>query len=127
MDWVSDTVTAFGQSMGIPGLALDPDGYVLFTLENGGILCVQDLQPEGGQDVLITVAQPLPAPPAASMRKALRLADFRASPLSQIQLALRGEDLVVTLRMPRHSFVLSALEDAVEALFDFHTRVAQLH
>ena len=34
-------------------------------------------------------------------------------------------DLAVTLRMPRHSFMLSALEEAVEWLFNFHERVEQ--
>jgi type III secretion system chaperone SycN len=127
MDWVSDTVSAFGQSIGIPDLALDTDGYVLFTLESGGLLCVQDLHAEGANDILVTVAQPLPLPRAAAVRKALHLADFRKSPAWQVQVGLRGEDLSVSLRMPRPSFVLSALEDAVQALFDFHSRVAQEH
>jgi len=66
-------------------------------------------------------------PRAGALRKALLLADFRKSPAWQMQLGLRGEDLSVSLRMPRPSFVLSALEDAVQALFDFHSRVAQEH
>jgi hypothetical protein len=77
--------------------------------------------------VLIILAKPLPSPPAASLRRAMLMADFRVNPSSQMQLAMRGPDLVVTLRMPRHSFMLSALEEAVEALFDFHVRVAQMH
>jgi hypothetical protein len=127
MDWVSDTVSAFGQSIGIADLALDNDGYLLFSLESGGLLCVQDLHAEGDNDILVTVVQPLPMPRAAAVRKALLLADFRKSPAWQMQVGLRGEDLSVTLRMPRPSFVLSAFEDAVQALFDFHARVAQDH
>jgi len=127
MDWVSHAVSAFGQSVGIPDLALDHDGGVLFTLEPEGVLCLRDLLPSGGDDVLVIVAKPLPSPPAACLRRALLMADFRTNPSLQMQLAMRGADLVVTLRMPRHSFMLSALEEAIEALFDFHARVAQLH
>lgn len=126
MDWVSHAVSAFGQSVGIPDLALDNDGGLLFTLEPEGVLCLHDLLPSGGNDVLIILAKPLPSPQAACLRRALLMADFRANP-SQVQLGMRGADLVVTLRMPRHSFMLSALEEAVEALFDFHARTAQMH
>jgi type III secretion system chaperone SycN len=127
MDWVSHTVSAFGQSVGIPGLSLDTDGCALFALEPSGMLCLQDLLPAGGEDVLIVLARPLPSPPAACLRRALMLADFRANAGWNTQVGMRGEDLVVSLRMPRHSFMLSALEEAVEVLFDFHARVAQLH
>jgi type III secretion system chaperone SycN len=127
MDWVTHTVSAFGQSVGIPDLALDAAGCALFALDAGGTLSVHDLAPAGGDDVLVVLAQPLPMPAEAGMRRALRMADYRESPLWTMQVALRGEELVATLRMPRPAFVLSALEEAVEALFAFHTRVAQLH
>lgn len=127
MDWVSHAVSAFGQSVGIPDLSLDDDGGVLFTLEPDGVLCVRDLLPLGGNDVLVTLVKPLPSPSAAAARRGLLAADFRVNPTSQIQLGVRGANLVATLRMPRHSFMQSALEDALDTLFDFHARVAQMH
>ena len=127
MDWVSHAVAAFGQSVGISELALDNDGYVLFTLEDNGVLCLHDLLNTGGGEVLITLARSLPAPQAASARRALALADFRKSNSREIQLSVRGADLVVTLRIARHSVMLSSLEDGVEALFGFHAAVAQMH
>jgi len=69
----------------------------------------------------------VPMPAAACVRRALQLADFRSNAAVQMQLAMRGADLVVTVRMPRHAFMLSTLEDAIEALSDFHTRAAQVH
>jgi hypothetical protein len=32
---------------------------------------------------------------------------------------------VATLRMPRHSFLPNALDEAIEALVDFHARAAR--
>lgn len=127
MDWVSQTVASFGQSMGIQNLSLDSDGCALFTLEPGGSLSLQDLQLSGGDDVLITLAKPLPVPQEASIRRALLMADFRVNPTWETQLAFQGGELMVTLRVPRHSFLASTLEEAVEALFNFHGRLAQSH
>ncbi|WP_194792869.1 hypothetical protein [Caenimonas koreensis] len=127
MDWVTHAVAAFGQSIGIADLALDSDGYALFTLEDNSLLCLHDLVTAGGDEVLITLSRPLPAPQAAAARRALLAADFRKCPLGQIQLATRGADLAVTLRMPRHSVMLSALEDGIDALFRFHANVTQMH
>ena len=125
MDWVSDTVFAFGETLGLPALALDEDGYLVFALEPSGTLCVQDLQGSGSNEVLVMLAQPLPQVPAIATRQALQLTDFRGNPTWPIQLGVRNDNLVVTLRMPRHSFIVSALEEAVDALFDFHARVAR--
>jgi type III secretion system chaperone SycN len=127
MDWVSHTVSAFGQSVGIPELTLDNDGYAMFVLEPGGMLCLQDLAVAGGDDMRVMLSRPLPTPAAACVRQALRMADFRAGSPWVMQLGLRDGDLVVTVRMPRHSFMLSALEEALEALFEFHGRVSQAH
>lgn len=127
MDWVAHAVASFGDSVNMPGLALDQDGCALFTVESDGVLSLQDLQVVGGNDVLISLARPLPPPHAPNARRALTMAHFKANPIWDTQLALRGGALVVTLRMPRHSFMLSALEEAVESLFSFHARLEQSH
>lgn len=127
MDWVTQTISSLGQSMGIPELALDAQGYALFALEADGSLCLQDLRPFGGEELLVILSKPLPAPPGVSARGALASADFRASLSWQMQLGLRDGDLRVTLRIPRPSFTLAVLEDALQTLFDFHARVAQEH
>jgi type III secretion system chaperone SycN len=124
MDWVTDTISAFGRSMGLPDLEFDEDGYVLFDMEPDELLCVQDLQPAGSEFILVTLAKRLPEQRALAIRKALRAADFRGNPTWQMQVGSRDEDLVATLRVPRHSFVVSALEEAVETLFDFHKKIA---
>lgn len=125
MDWVTDTVADFGNTMGLPGLTLDAEGYTVFTLPPDGMLCLQDLQAAGSHEVLVVMGQPLGHARSARVRRALQLADFRGADAWALQPAIRGDNLVVTLRMPRHSFILSALEEAIDGLFDFHSRVAQ--
>ena len=125
IDWVTETVRDFGRTIGIPELALDEDGCVAFEVESDGILGVQDLETSGSNEVLISLAKPLPHPPGISVRSVLRMSDFRVNPKWQLQAAIRDADLVVTLRTPRHSFLLNALEEAIESLFDIHARVAQ--
>lgn len=125
MDWVSHAVSAFGNSVGIDHLTLDADGCALFELQPDGTLWLHDLDGGGGDEVLLAMARPMPSPAGTSARHALRMADFRMNPSWQTQLSMRGADLVATLRIPRHAFMLSALEEAVESLFDLHARVAQ--
>lgn len=125
MDWVADTVSSFGLAMGLPGLCLDEKDCIVLALESGSTLCIQDLNYADSSEVLVVLAHPLPQVPAVTARHALCLADFRNSPTWPMQLSVRNDNLVVTLRMPRHSFIVSALDEAVDALFNFHSRVAQ--
>ena len=123
MDWVADTIDSFGRACGIPDLALDESGCVFLSIEGDRVLTLRDLGHAG--EVLVVVEGPLPFPHGTAARVALSLADFRRSSGPAPQLALEGDDLVATLRIPRHSFVHSTLEEAVAALLEFHRRVAR--
>lgn len=125
MDWVSQTIASFGQLAGFPRLALDDEGRAGFIVEPDGLLLLHDLRPSGGSDMLVTLCNPLGADPAAGVRRALVLADFRSGAEWPMQLSIRARKLAVTVRMPCHSFMMSSLEQAVQSLFDFHARVAQ--
>jgi hypothetical protein len=93
-------------------------------MDSEEVLCVQDLLVVNGDFVLVSMTKALPMPQAASIRKAMRAADFRANSLWQMQLALQDAELMATLRIPRPSFVISTFQEAIEALFDFHARLA---
>jgi hypothetical protein len=126
MDWVDETIDAFGRASGIHGLRLDENSCLTFEIEGGRTLTLMDLKASGGDEVLVIMQAPLAHPHGAAARAALRLADFRRSLGAAPQLAVRGEDLVGTLRIPRQSFLLSTLEEAVAALFAFHDRSAAM-
>jgi hypothetical protein len=125
MDWVADTIDSFGRACGLPGLALDDDGCVFLTMEEGQLLTLRDLGHAGGDEVHVIVQAAMPFPHGSAARTALALADFRRSIGPAPQLAMQGDDLQATLRIARNSFVHSTLDEAVAALLEFHRRVAR--
>jgi len=125
MDWVDHAIASFGRTAGVPGLQLDDQGCLSFMIEGDRQLTLVDLARGGGDEVLVMVQAPLPEPRNRAARAALHLADFRASQGHTPQLALDGDQLVATLRIARPSFLPSTLEEAIQALFRFHERVAR--
>jgi hypothetical protein len=126
MDWIAEAVETFGQTMGMHGLRLDAQGCISLSFEGGTLLTLRDLGGEGIDEVLVIVRAGLSIPRAAGARVALRLADFRVTPGQAPQLAVEGDDLVATLRIPRHSFIASTLEEALDELFAFHERASRM-
>jgi len=125
MDWVADTVDSFGRACGIPGLALDEEGCLSLSIAGDRVLTLRDLARAGGDEVLVVMQAAMPFPQGSAARAALSLADFRRSTGPAPQLAMQDDDLVATLRIRRNSFVHSTLEEAVDALLEFHQRAAQ--
>jgi type III secretion system chaperone SycN len=125
MDWVDHAIDSFGQTAGVPGLRLDEQGCLSFMVEGERQLTLIDLAPSGGDEVLVMVQAPLPHPQNMAVRSALQFADFRASQGDAPQVALDGDQLVATLRIARPSFLPSTLDEAMQALFRFHERVAR--
>jgi hypothetical protein len=125
MDWIADTLDSFGRACGVPGLALDEEGCLCLSIDEDRLLTLRDLAPAGSDEVLVILQAAMPFPHGSAARCALLLADFRRSAGPAPQLAMEGDDLIATLRIPRNSFVHSALEEAVSALLEFHRRVAQ--
>ena len=125
MDWVADTIDSFGRACGIFGLALDAEGLLCLSIEGDRVLTLRDLARAGGDEVLVIMQAAMPFPHGTAARAALSLADFRRSTGPAPQLAMEDDDLVATLRIPRNSFVHSSLEEAVDALLEFHRRAAQ--
>jgi hypothetical protein len=126
MDWIAEAVETFGQTLGMHGLRLDAQGCISLSFEGGMLLTLRDLGGEGIDEVLVIVRAGLSIPRAGGARAALRLSDFRTTPGQPPQLAVEGDDLIATLRIPRHSFMASTLDDAVDELFAFHERASRM-
>ena len=125
MSWIAPTIADFGQSIGIASLALDEGGYLELALDTGGALSILQLPNAETTDMLVGLRRPLAPPAGATLRAALRLVDFRRMPQWQAQACTLDGDLSFTLRIPKHSFVASSLQEALEELFRLHDAAAR--
>ncbi len=124
MDWIAAALQTFGRTLGIDDLALDDEGLVAFTFEDGGELALQDLHPLGGNEFLVSLAKPGAGDTHRVLRAALAAADHRRGHPWAVQVGLDGGDLLVTLRLPRSALMPSSLEEAVVRVQRFYREVA---
>jgi type III secretion system chaperone SycN len=127
MDWIASTVDAFGQALGIQGLSLDGDGLLALQLEDGAELAIQDLRSAGAPELLVALTKVCSRDPVSALRAALRASDFRHSPHWTLQVGLDDQDLVVGVRLPIGSVMLSSLEDAVDHVLHVHREADHGH
>ncbi|MDB5853460.1 MAG: hypothetical protein JWR22_1501 [Herminiimonas sp.] len=80
MDWVAQTITAFGQDIGVPDLALGPDNRLSLEMQSGGALDIIYLPEVPSGQVLLVRGRPLDRDASRVAAKALRIADFRQTP-----------------------------------------------
>lgn len=116
MNWVEQVVGEFGQRIGLPQLALDERGSIhLETMDESslGIFFVSDSpQPE------VVVYRSIPATylGATHYCAALQSANFRNPQPWPLQAACDQRELIVAMRIPERSFMVSSLERALEDL-----------
>lgn len=124
MDWIGAALQAFGRTMEIEHLSLDDEGLVALTFEDGGELALQDLHPLGGNEFLVSLARPCAGDVHRALRAAFTAADHRQGHPWAVQVGLDGQDLLVTLRLPRNALMPSSLEEAVGRVQRFHREIA---
>lgn len=130
MNWVQDTVAAFGRQMGLPDLSFGDDGVMQLQLQSGGLLVVEKVRRGLADEVLVYLGRPLGFEGADLQRRALMQAHCATAQALPVQVAVRGEApealLLMLLRLPARDFTLPALEHAVDYLgrwFDGARRV----
>lgn len=122
MSWVDEAIAAFGQSLGMDGLALDQDLRLDLALESGEVLRILWLPQT---EVLVACAKPLGLHPGAALRRALQLMDYRQPSPWPLQAALEADSLVFQLRIPERAFTVSELDGAVAQLVQLQHTVLQ--
>ncbi|MDB5823486.1 MAG: hypothetical protein JWR21_2190 [Herminiimonas sp.] len=125
MDWVAQTITAFGQDIGVPDLALGPDNRLSLEMQSGGALDIIYLPEVPSGQVLLVRGRPLDRDASRVAAKALRIADFRQTPEWQVQAGLRDNHLLLSTRIPERAFVLNTLQQALAELQKLHGRIAE--
>lgn len=134
MDWLDNTLTEFGQQLGLPDLRLNTQGAVRLALESGKQLSLEPLLQNGHQEVLVTLGLPVGHAAAAHAQAALQMAHAESFPPLDIQLALSGQGadtlLIATTRLPARAFTVPALSGTVHTLdrwLDSVTSAGALH
>lgn len=118
-DWITETVRAWGVSIGINDLALGADGGIELEMDSGE--CIGILRASGGPggpggDMLVYWGRRLHFDPGAQLERALRMVNGRQPRPWPAQAAVRDGMLLMTMRIPASGFELPALEGAISQL-----------
>lgn len=125
MNWVDDTIAAFGESLGVGPLELDAVGEVAFALaDEAGQPCELLIRcpPDGASDAVVSLRCETRTD-AHLARAALRIADFRQGFAWQVQASGTARHLTLSVRIPRRAFLPSSLEEAVDGLLSMNEAV----
>lgn len=88
MNSLDSALGAFGEDIGMPGLALGASGNVALQLESGRRVAIEP----AGEEVLVYVSEPVPYDAADRLQKAWRRAHFSRLDDWPVQAALREQD-----------------------------------
>ncbi|QVQ24870.1 hypothetical protein [Achromobacter deleyi] len=88
MNSLDRALGAFGEEIGMPGLALGAGGNLALQLESGRRVAIEP----AGEEVLVYVSEPVPYDAADRLQKAWRRAHFSRLDDWPVQTALRDQD-----------------------------------
>lgn len=88
MNSLDRALGAFGEEIGMPGLALGASGNLALQLESGRRVAIEP----AGEEVLVYVSEPVPYDAADRLQKAWRHAHFSRLEDWPVQTALRDQD-----------------------------------
>ncbi len=125
MNWVEQTISEFGNSIGLPSLTLDYTGKVRFSLQQGGSIAIQHLPDLALPEVVVTRSEPISYATPQLFRQALRIADFRNPSSWPLQAGCNQRELFLAMRIPERAFVMNVLEQALAQLTTLQNRIKQ--
>lgn len=125
MNWVEQTISDFGNSIGLPSLALDYNGRVRFSLQQGGNIAIQNLPDLALPEVVVTRSEPIAYASPELFRQALRIADFRTPSAWPLQAGCNQRELFLAMRIPQRAFAMNVLEQALVQLTSLHKRIRE--
>ncbi len=121
MSWVEQTISEFGNSVGIDALSLNDAGIVTLQFERLGALYIERREAE----LLVYLVRELSHPDADTFREALLVCHHQRRHPFPIHAGLRGENhLVLLARIPETDFILPNLESAIHLLDQMHGEIS---
>jgi len=113
---IDETVGEFGRSLGMSDLRLRDDGGIVLGIERIGILAIEMIG-ERQEEVALSLSREIDRPDENACRRALELSHYRNPSRWPVHAALAGGgNLVFTLQMETHDFMLSNIHEAIEVL-----------
>lgn len=116
MNSLDRALGAFGEHIGMDGLALGPGGNVALQLESGRRVAIE----AAGDEVLVYVSEPVPYDAPQRLLQAWKRAHHSRLEGYAVQAALREQDglprLLAVTRLPAAQAGAPALKQAVDAL-----------
>jgi len=120
MDWLHDTISKFGQNMGLDALALDEHGFLQLNFEQWGQFCLELI----GTDLLVYLSRPIPQYDDKAPRRALQLCHYSEGWTWLPNVALTDDEhLLFAMRLQATDVSLPNLEKALEQLNMLHDRL----
>jgi hypothetical protein len=123
MDWIAQIVNDFGKHIGLPELAIDDNGRLRMSLEDGTGMGLLRLSALPNPEIVVYRSYPLAYLNAPSFRAALRLADFRQPNAWTIQAGISQRDVMLAMRIPERAFSTSSLEHALSRLAELFNSI----
>lgn len=123
MSWIADAIAEFGQSIGIPELALSAGGRLRMSQESGGYVGMVHLAELRSPVLMVCRSSALAYQAATQLAHALQLTDFRRGRPWPLQVAVSGGQLYLALRLPERSVTRAALDQAVIELAQLHAEI----
>lgn len=120
MSWIDDTVTAYGQGLGINRLALPRDGALELNFERRGTLALE----QAGEDLLIYLARDYPFAPRRVLVDALSLCHWRHNRPFEVRAAMREDRIVLLIRLQGREVSVATLERSVDLLSQLHDQLS---
>lgn len=123
MNWVSQAISDFGRSIGIPLLELDEYDQLRLALDEDCQLLIHYMPDIALPEVVVSRTEPLRFSPPLTLRQALRCADYRLPNPWPLQVGATERDLMIAMRIPERAFVINVLEQALTHLEGMHQKI----
>ena len=123
MNWIEQTITEFGNSIGMPALAFDATLSLRLKMQDERCIFISHLPLLAIPEVLVGRSTAMRYRSPENLRSALRLVDFRNPASWTLQAAASDQEFILLMRIPERAFVLSVLEKALVSLSELEKKI----
>lgn len=109
-------LNAFGTRMGLPGLAFSPQGLVALDVSGMGRLHFERQSRHDEEELLLYLARPFPPHDLGLPERALALCHWRQAHVFPLTAGMKGDTLILLVRLPGRQVTAALLEEAVMEL-----------